>query len=387
MQVDIYPALEIARYEISLCARAQVTLPPFLGSTLRGAFGHALKKTVCVAPHRDCERCMLVDRCSYPYLFETPVPVDVPQLRGQKNAPHPFILTPPFLSNSSRRTWRAPLEKRANHQASVAASVGGAARRTDALVSQDGQKTSVALLNRGAFQCEVEPAVVEKRQFKAGDTLRFGLTLIGRAIEQLPYVVYAVSEMARRGLGADRAPFALVDVSSIDEADEKRLVYSNAEGRFASLELERSELRELVSARLEGLEKRDSLKLRFVTPTRIRIEGDLQANLSFELLVRSLLRRISMLIAVHGKAKMEVDFRGLIDRAQSVKKVAERLRWDDWERYSNRQQTKMKLGGFIGEVEYRGEAIQEYLPLIIAGELLHIGTGTSFGLGKYEIVK
>jgi hypothetical protein len=123
-----------------------------------------------------------------------------------------------------------------------------------------------------------------------------------------------------------------------------------------------------------------------VTPTRIRIEGDLQANLSFELLVRNLLRRISMLIAVHGSAKMAVDFRGLIDRAHNVKKVAERLRWDDWERYSNRQQTKMKLGGFIGEVEYVGDAISEYLPLIAAGELLHIGAGTSFGLGKYEIV-
>src|SRR5262245_21107012 len=49
--------------------------------------------------HRQCERCLLSDRCLYPYLFETPVPPDIPQLRGQKQAPHPFILTPPMLSN------------------------------------------------------------------------------------------------------------------------------------------------------------------------------------------------------------------------------------------------------------------------------------------------
>lgn len=47
----------------------------------------------------------------------------------------------------------------------------------------------------------------------------------------------------------------------------------------------------------------------------------------------------------------------------------------------------MKLGGFIGEIEYKGEAITEFLPLIVAGEILHVGTGTSFGLGKYEIAE
>jgi len=74
-------------------------------------------------------------------------------------------------------------------------------------------------------------------------------------------------------------------------------------------------------------------------------------------------------------------------RAASVKKCGESLQWDDWERYSNRQQTSMRLGGFVGEIEYRGEAIKDYLPLIAAGELLHVGAGTSFGLGKYEIVR
>jgi hypothetical protein len=37
-------------------------------------------------------------------------------------------------------------------------------------------------------------------------------------------------------------------------------------------------------------------------------------------------------------------------------------------------------------VEYGGEAIEEFLPLVAAGEILHVGAGTSFGLGRYEIV-
>ena len=44
----------------------------------------------------------------------------------------------------------------------------------------------------------------------------------------------------------------------------------------------------------------------------------------------------------------------------------------------------MKMGGLIGEATYRGN-ITPFLPLLQAGAILHIGKGTSFGLGKYEM--
>jgi hypothetical protein len=45
----------------------------------------------------------------------------------------------------------------------------------------------------------------------------------------------------------------------------------------------------------------------------------------------------------------------------------------------------MKLGGFVGEVEYRGE-LREFVPLLKLGEQIHLGKGTGFGLGKYVLV-
>jgi hypothetical protein len=383
MQVYHFPPMEIARYEINLRAEERTTLPPFLGSTLRGAFGHALKEAVCVMQHRDCQRCMLIDRCLYPYLFETPVPPEVSQLRGQKNAPHPFILIPPFLDNLPRRIWRTS-PRGADDKTPAIPSAGGGRRH--AAASREAHPDAAMPAKPIAFKCETESPAFDRRRFQAGEHLKFGLTLIGRAIEQLPYVVYAVQEMARRGLGVDRGRFALVDVASLDEAGEKQMVYTSALGRFLPSKSAPGNLRELVRAQLGVVGESDSLKLRFVTPTRIRVQDDLQAEMSFELLVRNLLRRISMLVEVHGGAKMEVDFRGLIARAASVEKCRESLRWDDWERYSNRQQTNMRLGGFVGEIDYSGAAIKAYLPLVAAGELLHIGAGTSFGLGKYEIV-
>jgi hypothetical protein len=214
---------------------------------------------------------------------------------------------------------------------------------------------------------------------------------MGRAIQYLPYVVYAVSEMGRRGLGARRTRFELVQVTSIEGDGASKSVYSCQSQRITISDRPAKNLGEVISLRLDSLTESSEtrprvLKLRFLTPTRIRVGGDLQAELSFDLLVRNLLRRVSLLAAVHGAGAPKLDYRKLIEIASDVETSRSDLRWHDWERYSNRQREKMTLGGFLGEVEYTGEAINELLPLIIAGEILHVGAGTSFGLGKYEIV-
>ena len=61
-----------------------------------------------------------------------------------------------------------------------------------------------------------------------------------------------------------------------------------------------------------------------------------------------------------------------------------KIKWVDLERYSSRQKTKMKMGGFVGNIEYKG-SIEKFLPLIYLGSYLHIGKNTTFGLGKYII--
>ena len=44
----------------------------------------------------------------------------------------------------------------------------------------------------------------------------------------------------------------------------------------------------------------------------------------------------------------------------------------------------MKMGGFVGEVEYLG-GLTEFVPLLRLGEKLRIGKATGFGLGRYVI--
>jgi CRISPR/Cas system endoribonuclease Cas6 (RAMP superfamily) len=68
-----------------------------------------------------------------------------------------------------------------------------------------------------------------------------------------------------------------------------------------------------------------------------------------------------------------------------VRTVKDRLEWRDWERYSARQDTRMRLGGVVGEVMYEGQ-LGRFLPFLRLGEQVHVGNGTAFGLGAFRIV-
>ncbi|MCL0035020.1 CRISPR system precrRNA processing endoribonuclease RAMP protein Cas6, partial [Dehalococcoidia bacterium] len=126
------------------------------------------------------------------------------------------------------------------------------------------------------------------------------------------------------------------------------------------------------------------LAIRFVTPTRIKYQGRIEPEVNFCVLIKNLLRRISLLSEMHCNSRLDLDYAELIEKAKNVRIINSNLRWYDWERYSSRQKAKMKLGGFVGNITFEGD-LAEFMPFIKLGEYLHIGKGTSFGLGEYVI--
>ena len=42
------------------------------------------------------------------------------------------------------------------------------------------------------------------------------------------------------------------------------------------------------------------------------------------------------------------------------------------------------MGGFVGDVTFEGD-VQPFVQIIKAGEILHVGKGTAFGLGRYGV--
>lgn len=82
--------------------------------------------------------------------------------------------------------------------------------------------------------------------------------------------------------------------------------------------------------------------------------------------------------------EIDWEFRPLLEAASRVSVVVSRLTWVDWGRYSNRQRTKMTLGGFIGSLSLAGD-LAPLAPLLRAAEVEHVGKGATFGMGRVRI--
>jgi len=227
----------------------------------------------------------------------------------------------------------------------------------------------------------IEPPDTTKTDYKKGESFNFTLLLFGRANDYLPYFIYAFEQMGKMGIGrrieGKRPRFKLKSVTAGDNP-----VYSSQdnkirEGEFAGdLVIENFLYEESKSVR--------RIELTLETPLRLKFENSLEANISFHVLVRAMLRRISSLNNYHGNGEPPLDYRGMVKRAKSVEIRESSIRWFDWKRYSNRQDQSMLMGGIVGKVSYSGE-LSEFIPLIRFCEKVHIGKQTAFGLGRIKI--
>ena len=85
-------AIPIGCYRARFQAVSQVQLPPYPGSAWRSAFGHALKRALCITRVPACADCLLYRSCGYAYVFETPLPLGAEKMRKYPAVPHPFVL-------------------------------------------------------------------------------------------------------------------------------------------------------------------------------------------------------------------------------------------------------------------------------------------------------
>jgi hypothetical protein len=86
-------ALGLTRYRVTVEALEPLALPAYLGSTLRGAFGHAFRTLACPAPRASA--CPVPASCPYHLVFETAPPPGATALRTHEEVPRPFVLAAP----------------------------------------------------------------------------------------------------------------------------------------------------------------------------------------------------------------------------------------------------------------------------------------------------
>lgn len=75
----------------------------------------------------------------------------------------------------------------------------------------------------------------------------------------------------------------------------------------------------------------------------------------------------------------------MVERAGEVKTVRDHTTWASFRRYSSFRGRTETLEGVVGEAVYAGP-LEEFLPLLVMGQLAHAGKRAVFGLGRYRLL-
>ncbi len=293
-------------------------LQSFAGSAFRGLLGHVLKTVACYQG-KACANCSCPQRCAYAYLFETQASLLKGVNRGSEEVPRPFVLQPP----------------------------------------------------RGG------------RVLQPGEPFALGATLLGNGTEYMPYFLHAMEEMARRGAGQRAARFRVKQALYSDPNGHETVFYQGQRGTLPG-RVQRDPLAWPLSTLAERGEKLTGarrVELEFKTPTRLVFQGKPVRRPPLHVVVRALLRRLDLLLNVHGQGPLEVDYRELVHLATQCRFEGDMLRWFDFERYSNRQERKQQMGGVVGRAIYSGP-VGNLMPLLLCAPSIQVGKATTFGMGQ-----
>lgn len=326
------PRLLVGRYRFTLVAQRSMTLRPYLGITLRGGLGHVLRRTVCVTRMPACDPCLLRHSCAFPVLFQPYAPPGHPERSRYTRMPPPFVLRVPF----------------------------------DATPFLKGHPLSPYTLQEG-------------------ESLTFDLTLVGQANGHLPYYIYAVMQLAARGIGHRDHTFFLRDVLALVDGQVTPLYHASTNTLSPPSSLPPLQHYLDTHPVLDG----HTVRIRFVTPVRLDLDGDLIYPIEFHHLMRGLVQRWQALEACYGVIHPRVqreDLMRLLDLAQDVQTSSIHTRWLDLNRYSTRQKARLQLGGAVGEVVYTSKAtFAPFTPLLAFGVHMHVGKLTGMGFGHMEV--
>ena len=208
--------------------------------------------------------------------------------------------------------------------------------------------------------------------FNCNDTLSFNIILFGKTIDEVKHIIYAFDALGYKGLSSTDGKYKIKSVSD----EDNRIIYEK--GNLSLENINIKVIQEYIDKRKKEIANLPQLFINFISPFRYKQDGHYKDTLQFDDILIALNRRIQILNCFEGKFIKE-------DITKDKEMIVEaNIRWKEEVRYSGRQKQRLKIGGIdgiINTVIYK----ENVLDLLIAGELVHIGKNTSFGLGKYNL--
>ncbi len=216
------------------------------------------------------------------------------------------------------------------------------------------------------------------KEFYEGDLLEFSLILFGRTIVYLNQYMQAFFALGNEGIGKNHSRFRIVSVTNT----KRQKLFS--EGMIYMKQYQIQTIWDYVKHRMRQIQENGCKnRLVFQTPLTLKYQGEFLDEFRMEAIWNAVRRRIYMLECYEGITNNIYNLE--CDEAMFPDIVMQEHEWITVRRYSSTQDRKMSLTGMKG---YADLAIfpEDMLPVLLAGELTHIGKNTSFGFGRYRIM-
>ncbi len=193
---------------------------------------------------------------------------------------------------------------------------------------------------------------LDGRTFEPGEEFSFAINVFDLDRDWLPIFLDAFARVAEEGIGPGRG--------------RAELIRTPAPGA-SPLGLSLDPLPETVKR----------VEVKFLTPTQLKPPGEPH----FGVLFARVRDRICTLSSLFGSGALDIDHKGMGERASQVQTVRMETEKIRLERHSTRTGQTHPLGGFVGEAEYEGE-LAEFLPWLKAAEWCGVGRQTVWGNGE-----
>ncbi|RSK26560.1 CRISPR system precrRNA processing endoribonuclease RAMP protein Cas6 [Bacillus sp. HMF5848] len=224
----------------------------------------------------------------------------------------------------------------------------------------------------------IEPPLFLHGRWKKGEEKQITIKLFGQLTKkQIFDIIDSLFTMGKLGVGPDRITFNVVQAYKILSDSIHDSLLDQGQIIITKLIMENRSwaTHEEVS---------EPLLITLDSPLRIQSKGKIQRTLNEPLFIQSVIRRVRFLIdlySVNDNFNEDIISRDNLNELQFVKQD---FKWENFRRYSSRQEEEVDLGGVVGMFQITGIPTS-FIPWVCCGSYAHIGKQTVFGLGKYSV--
>lgn len=216
--------------------------------------------------------------------------------------------------------------------------------------------------------------------YNQNDEISFDLILFGHEVAYIGVLTDAVTSLAEIGLSDWHHKFKVLQILGRTGHDIR-----GSDGDLDPEECEPRLLDDYIEHRLQRFENTDSssrLKVELKNETTLKDMKRQLTEFELEPFLRALLLRINLMREYQQGTSEGVELWESPDPIPIL--VSQQARPMSVPRYSGRKQQKMYLNGIKGQMTVKNVS-NDWLRLLLAGEILHVGKNTSFGFGKYLV--